>query len=157
MFTIHRNFTWMKCWICITIFREKFTNQCMEQTNCKVSSKHYTRPYREYSGYVNVKNKWRSQIFYSLVYKFNVCFIRLENLVYQNKLFIIHTIGQPSVQHTTFSQLNITKQIFLNIYHFPSTLVLLKHQDPFIEDAIFESCLSCSFLVWAQNFRTIQW
>ena len=29
----------------------------MEQTNCKVPSKHYTRPYREYSGYVNVKNK----------------------------------------------------------------------------------------------------
>ena len=37
-----------------------------------------------------------------------------------------------------------------------NVLVLLKYQDPFIEYAIFESCLSCSF-VWAQNFSTIQW
>ena len=36
-------------------------------------------------------------------------------------------------------------------------LVLLKYQDPFIEYAIFEFCLSCSFLVWAQNFSTIYW
>ena len=63
---------------------------------------------------------------------------------------------QSSIQHT-INQLNITKQIFLNIYHFPSTLVLLKYQDPLIKYAIFEFCLSCSFLVWAQNFRTIEW
>ena len=65
-----------------------------------------------------------------------------------------NTIGQPSIQHTTLNQLNITKQIFLNMYHFPSKLVLMKHQDPFTE-SIFESCLSCSFLVWPQNFSTI--
>ena len=58
------------------------------------------------------------------------------------------------MQHTAFNQLNITKQIFLNIYHFPSTLVLLKYQDPFIQYAISESGLSCSFLVWALNFST---
>ena len=65
--------------------------------------------------------KLGSHIFYSLVYKFNVCFIRLENLVYQNNPFIIYTTGQSSIQHTTLNQLNITKQIFLNRYHFPST------------------------------------
>ena len=103
-----------------------------------------------------MKNKLGSQI-YSLVHKFNVCFIRLENLFYWNNPFIIYTIGQSLIQHTTVNQLNITKQISLNIYHFPSTLVLLKYQDTFIEYAIFESCLSCSFLVWAQNFTTIHW
>ena len=36
-------------------------------------------------------------------------------------------------------------------------LVLLKYKDPFIEYAIFESSLSCVFLVWTQNFSTIQW
>ena len=66
-------------------------------------------------------------------------------------------MGESSIQHTALNQLNITKQISLNIYHFPSTLVLLKYQDPFIEYAIFESCLSCNFLVWAQNFSTIHW
>ena len=64
---------------------------------------------------------------------------------------------QLSIQHTKHSELNIAKQIFLNIYHFTSTLVLLKYQDSFIEYALFESCLSCSFLVWPQNFSTIQW
>ena len=117
---------------------------------------HYTRPHLEYGGYVYVKNKLGSQI-YSLVYKFNVSFIRLENLVYQNNLFIRYTIGQWTIQHRTPNQLNIGKQRFLNIYYFPLTLVLLKYQDPFIEYAIFASCLSCSFLVWAQNFSTIQW
>ena len=61
------------------------------------------------------------------------------------------------IKTTYNNQLNITKQIFLNIYHFPSTLVLLKHQDPFIEYTIFESCFSCSFLVWPQNFSTVHW
>ena len=32
----------------------------------------------------------------------------------------------------------------------------MKYQDPFIQ-SIFECFLSCSFLVWAQNFGTIQW
>ena len=73
--------------------------------------------------------------------------MRLENLVYQNNPFIINTIGQSSIQHTTLNRLNITNQIFLNIYHFPSTLILLKYQDPFIEYPIFEFCLSYSFLV----------
>ena len=36
-------------------------------------------------------------------------------------------------------------------------LALLKYQDQFIEYAIFESYLSCGFLIWAQNFSTIQW
>ena len=63
---------------------------------------------------------------YSLVYKFNVYFIRLENLVYLNNPFIIYIIGQSSIQHTTFNQLNITKQIILNTYNFPTTLVLLR-------------------------------
>ena len=30
-----------------------------------------------------------------------------------------------------------------------NVLVLLKYQDPFIEYASFDSCLSCGFLVWA--------
>ena len=60
------------------------------------------------------------------------------------------------MQHTKINQLNITNQIFLNIY-FPSTLLLLKYQDLFMEYAIFESCLSCSFLVRTQNFSTIHW
>ena len=56
-----------------------------------------------------------------------------------------------NTQSTEHYKADISKYI----YHFPSTLVLLKYQDPFIEYAIFESCLSCSFLVWAQNFSTI--
>ena len=82
--------------------------------------------------------------------------MRLENLVYQNNPFIVYTIGQSSIQHATLNQLNITKQIFLNIYYFPLTSVLLKYQDPFIQYAIFESCPSCSFFVWTPRFSTIQ-
>ena len=41
-----------------------------------------------------------------------------------------NTIGQSSIQHTTVNQLNVAKQIFLNIDHFPSTIILLKYQDP---------------------------
>ena len=125
MFTICRNFNWMKNWIYITILSEKFANQCMEQTNSKVPSKHFTIM----QGLITnmAVSLWN---FYSLVCKFNVCFIRLENLVYQNNPFIIYTIGQSSMHHITLNQLNITKQIFLHIYHFPSTLVLLKYQDP---------------------------
>ena len=39
------------------------------------------------------------------------------------------------------------------MYHFPSTLVLLKYQDPFIEYTIFEAFLSCSFLVLCPEFQ----
>ena len=49
------------------------------------------------------------------------------------------------MQHITINQLNITEQILLNIYHFPSTLVLLKYQDPFIEYAILNLLLQLSF------------
>ena len=53
-------------------------------SKCSLTFSHYTRPHLEYyDGYVYVKNKLDSQI-YSLFYKFNVCFIKLENLVYQN-------------------------------------------------------------------------
>ena len=83
--------------------------------------------------------------------------MRLEDQIYQNNPSITYAMGQTSIQRITLNQLNITKQIFLNIYQFPSTLVLLKYQDSFIEYAIFESCLSYSFLVWAQNFSTVQW
>ena len=38
-----------------------------------------------------------------------------------------------------------------------NVLVLLKYKDQFIYFAIFESCLSSGFLVFAQNFITIQW
>ena len=50
-FTICRNFIWMKNWIYITIFSEKFPNQCKEQTNNKASLTffHYTRPHLEYA------------------------------------------------------------------------------------------------------------
>ena len=69
---------------------------------------------------------------------------------------IIYTIRQSSIQHTTFNQLNITKQIFINMYHFPSTLLFLTYQDSFIEYAIYRirqiillilqlSCLSSEF------------
>ena len=99
-----------------------------------------------------MKNKSGSQI-YLLVCKFNVCFIRLENVVYQNNPFIIIQYRPIINTAWTLNQLNIKKQVFLNIYHFPWTF--LKY-DSFIE-SIFECCLSCSFLVWAQNFSTIQW
>ena len=34
------------------------------------------------------------------------------------------------MQHATLNQLSITKQIFLNIYNFPSALVSLKYHFP---------------------------
>ena len=45
----------------------------------------------------------------------------------------------------------------LSSFREENVLVLLKYQDPFIEYAIFEPCLSCAFFVWAQNSSTIQW
>ena len=105
----------MKNWIYITIFGEKVLNQCKEQTKSKVTS---GLPLYKASSWLSrlslcKKSKVGSQI-YSLVYKFNVCFIRLENLVYQNNSFIIY-IRQSSIQHATVNQLNIRRLIFLNI------------------------------------------
>ena len=45
----------------------------------------------------------------------------------------------------------------LSSFREENVLVFLKYQDPFIEYAIFEPCLSCAFFVWAQNSSTIQW
>ena len=129
--------------------RNKLTAKCL------LTFSHCTGPHLEYGSHVYVKNKLGSQI-YSLVYNVNASFIRLENLIYQNNPFIICTIDQSSIQHLTLNRLNITKPIFLNMYHFLSTLVLLKYHDPFLEYATFESCLSCSSLIWAQNFSIIQ-
>ena len=64
---------------------------------------------------VYANNKLGSQIFYSLVCKFNVYFIRSENLVYQHNPFIIYAIGQSSIQHATLSQLDIAEQVSSNI------------------------------------------
>ena len=33
----------------------------------------------------------------------------------------LNTIKQHTIKHTLLNQLSITKQIFLNIFHFPST------------------------------------
>ena len=102
IFIIYSKFIWMRNWICI-----KFPNQCKEQTNSKVPS-NILPLYKALSWiwWLNVKNKLGSQICLSVynfmfVLQFNVCL------------------------HTTLNQLNITKQIFLNIYHFPWTLIHL--------------------------------
>ena len=80
-------------------FQTSARNKLTEK--CPLTFSHYTRPYLEYGGYVYVKNKLISQI-YSLVYKFNVFFIRLENLVYQNNPEYIPSKGnhQYSIQHS---------------------------------------------------------
>ena len=88
---ICRNFIWMKNWIYISLFSAKFPSQCKEQTNSKVPSKHSLNT--QGLIWVYLKNKLDSQVFYFLVYKFNVCFISLENLVYQNNPFIVFPIG----------------------------------------------------------------
>ena len=124
---------------------------------CLLTFSHYTRPHLEYGSYVYGKNKLGSPI-YCLVYKFNVCFIRLENLVYQNNPFVIYTWAIINTTYNTQST-EYYKEIFLNIYHFPSTLVLLKYQDPFIEYAVFGSCLSCRALfngLWISTSLPIQ-
>ena len=93
-------------------------------------------------------------------------FVSLENLVYQNNPFI--TIGQSSIQHTKLNQLNITKQIFLNIYHFSSTLVLLKYQihllntlflnPAYLAALLFELRVSAPLSIqWIANFNTIHY
>ena len=52
IFIICRNSIWMKNWIYITTFSEKFPNQCKEQTNSKVPSNfsHYARSHLKYGG-----------------------------------------------------------------------------------------------------------
>ena len=102
IFIIYSKFIWMRNWICI-----KFPNQCKEQNNSKVPS-NILPLYKALSWiwWLNVKNKLGSQICLS-VYNF---MFALQFNVYL---------------HTTLNQLNITKQIFLNIYHFPWTLIHL--------------------------------
>ena len=56
------------------------------------------------------------------LYDYKIWFTRI--IPYSN------AIGQASIQHTTFNQLNNAKQIFPNLYPFPSRLVLMKYQDP---------------------------
>ena len=122
-----QKFIWMKNWIYITTFSEKFPNQCKEQAKSKVSA-NILLSYKAstWTWWLSLREKWirLSNLCDSLqVY---VYFIRLENLVYQNNPFLIYsnTIGQSSIQPTTLIQLNITKKIFLNIFHFPSTITL---------------------------------
>ena len=67
---------------------------------------------------------------------------------------MLYSNHQSNIQHSIKW---ILQGIILNTYHFSSTLILLTYQNPFIEYAIFESCLSCNFLVWVQNFSTIRW
>ena len=63
-----------------------------------------------------------------------------------NKNIYSNSIGQASIQTYNTQSSQYSKQIFLNIYHFPSTLlVLLKYPDPFVE-SIFESCSLPAFL-----------
>ena len=62
---------------------EKLPNQCKEQTKYLLRFSHYTSPHLKYDGYALVKNELRSHI-YSLGFRFNICFIRLENLAKRN-------------------------------------------------------------------------
>ena len=84
--------------------------------NCLLTFADYIKPHLECGDVSLCETKLGSRFHY-LVYKFNVCFIRLENPVYQNNSFIIYTGGQSSVQRTTLNQLNSTKHIFLIIFH----------------------------------------
>ena len=40
--------------------------------------------------------------------------------------YTVILLGYSSIQHTKFKQLNTAKQVFLNMCHFSSTLILLK-------------------------------
>ena len=83
-------------WIYITTFSEKFPNQWKKQTNSKVAFN--ILPLYNASSWIwwlakSAQNKLVSQTYLlQIYYKFNVCFIRLENLVYQNNPFIIYTV-----------------------------------------------------------------
>ena len=93
---ICRNFIWMKNRIYITTFSEKFPNQWKKQTNSKVAFN--ILPLYNASSWIwwlakSAQNKLVSQTYLlQIYYKFNVCFIRSENLVYQNNPFIIYTV-----------------------------------------------------------------
>ena len=79
-------------------------NQCKKQAKSKVPSKILSL-----YNFFYAKNKLGSQIYTIQIY---VCFIRLENLVYENNLIVItdsNTIGQSSTQHAKLNQGNITK------------------------------------------------
>ena len=88
-----QNFYLNKNWTYLTIFNEKFPNHCKEEINSTVSSN--ILPLYKASSWIwqlsLCENNLESQI-YLLVYKLNVCFIRLENLVYWNNLFIIYIV-----------------------------------------------------------------
>ena len=88
-----QNFYLNKYWTYLTIFNEKFPNHCKEEINSTVSSN--ILPLYKASSWIwqlsLCENNLESQI-YLLVYKLNVCFIRLENLVYWNNLFIIYIV-----------------------------------------------------------------
>ena len=88
-----QNFYLNKNWTYLTIFNEKFPNHCKEEINSTVSSN--ILPLYKASSWIwqlsLCENNFESQI-YLLVYKLNVYFIRLENLVYWNNLFIIYIV-----------------------------------------------------------------
>ena len=70
----------------ITIFSEKFPNQCKGQTsNVPSNILSYKRPHLECGTYVYVKNKVDSQIYW-LIYNFNVylMFTRIFVNIYSN-------------------------------------------------------------------------
>ena len=52
--------------------------------------------------------------------------------------------------------MNITKQRFLNICHYPSISVLLRYEDPFIEYAIFEYHINPFILLEGNHQYNIQ-
>ena len=126
IFIIYSKFIWMRNWICI-----KFPNQCKEQTNSKVPS-NILPLYKALSWiwWLNVKNKLGSQICLSV---YNFMFVLQFNVCLPY-----------NTQSTEYYKADISKYISFSM-----------NIDPFIE-SIFESSLYCSFLVWAQNFSTIQ-
>ena len=56
-----------------------------------------------------------------------------------------------NTQSTEYCKADMSKYISFSIN------ISLNEISRSIYKYIFESCLSCSFLVWAQNFSTIQW
>ena len=79
-------------------------NQCKRQAKSKVPSN-----ILPLYNFFYAKNKLGSQIYTIQIY---VCFVRLENLVYENNPIMIadsNTIGQSSTQHVKRNQRNITK------------------------------------------------
>ena len=50
---------------------------------------YYTKPHLEYDCSVYVRNKLGCQIYF-LVYRFNIIFLRLENLVQQNSILVMY-------------------------------------------------------------------